>query len=422
MKTTMTSLSAKKETLSTQTELLNEEKQKLRNFRDILKSGTFASLKPATKSIVPLRKRTSPAEESVTNVEQVGRKRSEKTAGISEAADKVEVTTSGEAATLESAVSSPTVDALATSSALAASQSTTQPAITDHEVMAPVSTSASTIDDVHINSSNLSVTSDPVVPFYTEETIVFSVTTETDEVGSQPPPSQPPRSPLQPLPLLTSLPSPNTVKRNQPVIALERLPEDVLRGDKKEEGEEEEGEDGALNVRLPKHQALKEAMHEVDGASTLSTLASQPDSLKQSQEVSGVGHFVSGQPKAHSQKLEMIVQRLKDQASVEMDLSGWLTSRMESVVVRDSEGDSPGLLQGQGMRDVPTGSRQEEGEGTCTADVAEEEVGETSLECIPEAEQKENSSLSAHTVSDGRYAMVFLHLVHYSSWMYSCVV
>ena len=65
----MTSLSGKKETLNKQSELLNEEKQKLRNFRDVLKSGAFASVKAGTKSIVPLRKRTSSLEEIVHSCE-----------------------------------------------------------------------------------------------------------------------------------------------------------------------------------------------------------------------------------------------------------------------------------------------------------------------------------------------------------------
>ena len=427
----MTSLSGKKETLNKQSELLNEEKQKLRNFRDVLKSGAFASVKAGAKSIVPLRKRTSSVEGIVPETAQLEEKEREKTSGVNEADVKVEVTTSTAAAPVQSFVCSPT-DALATPSVSATSeettqssitdpQATTQPAITDPQAKAPVATSALEMPTVHIDATDSSpVTSNPVVAGHTEEAANFTGTTQTLEKGPQTPSLQPPPSPPQPVPHLTSLPSPNTVKRSQPIIALEKLPEDAIRREKEEEeegeGEEEEEEEeeeeveGALNVKYPHCQVFKEPADEADGASTVTKLTSQHDFSKKSQTEAPVG---PSHPRAHSRRLEMIVKRLRGQARMGATFSGWFHPHVEVVEDVDGEGDLPRLLQVQEMQDKPTDALQA-GDDPRTALEVAKEMEEASLECTSEGEQgEEGSSPLNHAVSHARENCIFGSLLYY---------
>ena len=311
-------------------------------------------------------------------------------------------------------------------------EATTQPAITGLEAMTqPAIISPFSDDDINVTISP-PVTLDAVVAGYSKEAGTFTVATHTLKEGPQPPfqplssplqppssplqppssplqspssplqppssPLQPPSSPLQPPSHFTSLPSPNTVKKNQPIISLERLSEDTFRREKKEHREEKE--EGALNVKHPQRQVLKEAMHEMDSALASSKLAAQPDALKRGQEESAVGPVKSSQSRAHSEKLEMIVLRLRDQASAELTLSEWLTPRVEPVEVVHIKEDSPTFLEGQGQRDEPTDAGQV-GESSCAAAEVAEEMEETSLESTSEEQREEDSSTSSpHAVSD----------------------
>ena len=243
---------------------------------------------------------------------------------------------------------------------------------------------------VHIAAADSSpITSNPVVAGHTEKAANVPVTTQTREKGPQTPSLLLPLSPLQPVPHLTSLPSPNTVKRSQPIIALEKLPEDAIRTEKEkeEEGEGEE-EEGALNVKHPHCQVYKEPADEVDGASTVTKLASQHDFSKKSQTEAPVG---PSHPRAHSRRLEMIVKRLRGQARMGATFSGWFHPHVEVVEDVDGEGDLPRLLQVQEMQDKPTDALQA-GDDPRTALEVAKEMEEASLECISEGERGEEGS------------------------------
>ena len=444
----MTSLSDKKETLNQQTGLLSEERLKLKNFRDILKSGS--GFKLPSKSVSPVKKRAPSVPDSGQEGAQLGGKGKEKASDSGKTASTVQLTlSSAAAAPIQPSVHSSTGAPVHTTppTTTTTSQVSAQPVITNNAATVPEDVALSGSTDSSSSSSNVPISSP--APRQSEAATSIAVTTQAHAEGYKLPSllssSSPQVPPPQRMPLPTNLPSPNTVKRCQPIIALERLTEDAIRRKVKEA-------EGALNVKQTLGQVDKEVQHaerdsegkkyengkenaeiveekegeierekfdslhqvsiatdatvpngsdeasqleltcDEDDASSLGLGAGRNTSREGREKEPALGPTKSGRLKSHSAKMEGIVQRLRNQVQV-----GSTPIVVSSAWVG---GESPRLNRGLRSQDLPSDALQADGGGSVAAVFANEKE-EASLESTSRGGLKEwDKSPLSHPVSD----------------------